>query len=79
MRRRYRAQFPDVLEPVSSHELDDIKDLHGFVRRELDADRPSAPWGWAWLIDRTRYLATTRHVPGRIIRTTHETQRGTAT
>ena len=89
MRRRYRAQFPDVLEPVSTHELDpagnrwhtldEIEDIHGFVRWELDADRPSALWGWAWLIDRTRYLATTRHVPGRIIRTRHETQRGTAT
>ena len=67
MRRRYRAQFPDVLEPVSSLEfdpagnrwptIDEIEDLHGFVRWELDADHPSTPWGWAWLIDRTRHLA----------------------
>ena len=67
MRRRYRPQFLDVLEPVTFHELDpagnrwptldEIEDFHGFIRWELNADDPSAPWGWAWIIDRTRYLA----------------------
>ena len=91
MRRRYRARFADVLEPVSHHErdpagnrwptVDEVEDLLGFLLWKPGART------FAYLIiteyrergflaEHVRDLATTGHAPGRIIRIPPPTETG---